>query len=161
MSDNESSLSVASALLSRLGRLWQLADPPPPSLADDLVVFLAMSGVESEWEELQLVSSDELAGVRAASSTQTLEFELGDIALLVRVAPESTRSGRIDGWLTIENDEIPAGTFVTLVTGDSDRTTQVDQDGRFEFSDVRDSPWRLRFSFSDNTRLVQTPPRQW
>ncbi len=161
MSEENSPRSADSAILERLGRMWQDADPPPPGLADDLVAFVAAAGVGSEWAEMHLVMSDDLAGVRAASDTKTLEFELGAIALLVRVAPESSTTGRIDGWLTIEDADVPTGTFVTLVADDGDRTTHVDDAGRFEFSGIRESPWRLRFSFSDSTQLIQTPHRQW
>ena len=161
MSEDSSPRSADSAILERLGRMWQEADPPPSGLADDLVAFVAAAGVESEWEDMHLVMSDDLAGVRARSDTETLEFELGGIALLVRIAPESSTTGRIDGWLTIEDTDVPTGTFVTLVADDGDRTTQVDDSGRFEFSGIRESPWRLRFSISGSTQLVQTPHRHW
>lgn len=150
-----------SELLRRLGRVWERRDPPPDGLADDLLAYLSAADLDKEWAMLRLVSSTGLTGVRGVSDVQTLEFELGEIALLIRVAPESSTRGRMDGWLTSASNDLDAGTVVTLLTDDGAFTTAIDVDGRFEFSGVHGHRWRLRFSAADGTELVQTPQRNW
>ncbi|MGB6181832.1 MAG: hypothetical protein WBF79_11360 [Rhodococcus sp. (in: high G+C Gram-positive bacteria)] len=141
-------------LLVALNTMWEDHDPPPDGLADDLIVALAGHGLAEEWDLLQCVG-DELAGVRSASEVSTFEFELGPVSLVVRVAPESSTSARLDGWLTSQNPV--AQNRVVLITDAEERTGVVDADGRFEFARVGGHRWRLRFFTVDGNERLQTP----
>lgn len=146
-------------LLEALQEMWSHRDPPPAGLADDLIAVLAGAGLEEDWELLRLVGGD-LTGIRSSSEVSTFEFDLGSVSVVVRLAPESPSSRRLDGWLTRAGDpgdaEYPPGRVV-LVIDDAERVGVIDAEGRFEFSGIRGDHWRLRFLAPDGARRFQTP----
>lgn len=146
------------ALLESLHRMWSELDPPPAGLADDLIAALAVGDLAEEWEHLQLVRGD-LSGIRSSSEVSTLQFDLGSVSLVVRLAPESAATRRLDGWIVVETPSEPGidGRRVVLVTDTQERTEVVDSDGRFAFDGIRGNRWRLRFRASDGGRRLQTP----
>lgn len=132
-------------LFATLRSAWDRWDPPPPDLAETILVALAMEDLDAQYELLTLVNRhDHLAGTRTGAGDAgrvLIEFRSASLAVLVRVSSEGGAQ-RIDGWVT------PAtGGTVTVVQGEASTTATLDAHGRF---DVPSSGRGL-------TRLVVSP----
>lgn len=88
---------------------------------------------------------------RAGAAPYTLRFVLGEVDLLVRVAPDGDgASARIDGWVVP-----PEAMTVRAVPDDRRRTsraTVVGESGRFEFTGLEPGLVRLQFEAHDGSR---------
>ena len=118
-------------LLSAIHDAWTRWDPPPPDLADTILIGLARADLDADYELLTLVNRhDHLAGTRSAPTDAhrvLIEFRSGELTVLVRVSQDAASGAhRLDGWVT------PAsGGEVTVVQGERATTVALDENGRF------------------------------
>jgi hypothetical protein len=144
---NRPHLPEDAALLARVARVWELADPPPADLAAGVLARLAAEDLE--FDLLTLVDSDDLAGVRHAAPERdetgswSLEYAGPDFRAYVRATRIEDRT-RLDGWV------VPARAMtVQLRTEGREAPLEaaLDEFGRFEFSHT--DPGLHRLSFLD------------
>lgn len=155
-------------LFDRLRAMWSELDPVPEDLADDLVAAVAADDLGFEWAQLELTGAD-LAGVRSIrrdgtdrSEVATMEFHLGSVALVVRIARDPHGTRRLDGWLSDDDDAIPSTTELVLTSTPAEQRTTIDAHGRFTFTSVpADRPWRLRVDLGGHGRRFETPDLEW
>ncbi|MET1058741.1 MAG: hypothetical protein ABWX84_04060 [Nocardioides sp.] len=141
-------------LMEAIRDLWEVADPPPPDLADGVLAALAAADLELEYELMTLIEASGVPnGVRGAKDATTdgpwtLEYSSDTCHLLVRV---STVDGvrRLDGWVVpavaMTVVLAPAGTGGDVLTQEG----QVDGNGRFEFAAPGTGQARLSFTPHD------------
>jgi hypothetical protein len=149
-------MSDYDATLRDLTRLWDRHDPMPRGLVERVLVAIETDDLDREYELLHLVErSHGLAGTRAVAEAITISFAVGDFALMLRVS--ATRDGyrRVDGWATP-----PSRMRVTLSQHDHAVEADVDERGRFEFSEVPVGLtrfWLASTADSGRERLFSTP----
>lgn len=116
-------------LLAELSSVLELADPVPLGLADR--VRFAMDLDDLEFEVAQWRREDRLVGVRGSTAPDTITFTVGDLTVMVSLAPV-VNGNRFDGWL------VPGGphTVEVRVDGKEPATTQADDGGRFVLDEV-------------------------
>jgi hypothetical protein len=116
-------------LLAELAALLELADPMPDSLT--VRTRFAMELDDLDFEVATWQRNDELAGVRGTAAPNTITFTVGDLTVMVSLAP-ATNGNRFDGWL------VPGGphTVEVRVEGHEATTTDADEGGRFAIQDV-------------------------
>jgi len=116
-------------LLAELAALLELADPLP----DDLVVRtrFAMELDDLDYEVATWQRDDQLVGVRGAAAPNTITFTVGDLTVMVSLAP-AANGNRFDGWL------VPGGPhrIEVRVDGHEPATTSADEGGRFALQEV-------------------------
>ncbi len=116
-------------LLAELSALLELADPMP----DDLIVRtrFAMELDDVDFEVGTWKRADELVGVRGSATPNTITFTVGDLTVMVSLAPAAD-GNRFDGWL------VPGGPHAieVRVQGKETTTTNADEGGRFALPDV-------------------------
>lgn len=146
-------------LLEAIASLWQEADPVPEGLVGRMQAVAAaeaaLADAALDYELMLLVErSAELAGARSAATTYTLRFGTDGLDLLVRIA--ASRDGsRLDGWLVPPTQMQATATR----TDDSERTwsADVDEHGRFSFTDLPPGLYRVWLSTDDGARPFGTP----
>ncbi|QKJ18409.1 hypothetical protein [Microbacterium hominis] len=125
-------------LFAQLRATWEQVDPVPADLADRMVAAVAVEDLTREYALLTLVASDELAAVRSAADTATLQFSDGSTTVLLHVSLTDDGTRRIDGWVDAE------ALAIRLVQGDRDVSPTSVEDGRFAFDAVPSGMARLR-----------------
>ncbi len=115
---------------AELAAMWVRHDPMPDGLVEKVLVALATESLDADYELLSLVErSRELEGARGSGESFTITFSRGAFSLLLRVSGISSRSCRVDGWVT------PARPMkVTASQQGSSWEAVVDAVGRFEIS---------------------------
>jgi hypothetical protein len=118
-----------SRLLAELGTVLELADPVPDGIVDRL--RFAMDLDDLEFEVAQWRRDDVLVGVRGSTAPDTITFTVGDLTVMVSLAP-AINGNRFDGWL------VPGGphTIEVRVDGHEPTTTSADEGGRFALQEV-------------------------
>jgi len=116
-------------LLAELSALLDLADPMPDDLTVRTRFALELEGLDFEvatWKR-----DHELVGVRGTTAPNTITFTVGDLTVMVSLAPAGN-GNRFDGWL------VPGGPHAieVRVQGEDSRTTNADEGGRFALEDV-------------------------
>jgi hypothetical protein len=116
-------------LLAELSVMFDAADPIPDDLAAR--TCFAMELDELDFEVARWTRDDRLAGVRGTTAQNTITFTVGDLTVMVSLAPD-VRGNRFDGWL------VPGGPhrIEVRVNGHGSTTTVADDGGRFVLSDV-------------------------
>lgn len=116
-------------LLADLSAMLELADPVPDGLADR--IRFAMDLDDLEFEVARWQREDRLVGVRGSTAPDTITFTVGDLTVMVSLAP-AVGGNRFDGWL------VPGGPHEVevRVDGHEPATTQADEGGRFALDDV-------------------------
>jgi hypothetical protein len=116
-------------LLAELSAVLELADPLPTDLASH--VRFAMELDDLDFEVATWSRADELVGVRGATPPNTITFTVGDLTVMVSLAP-AVNGNRFDGWL------VPGGphTIEVRVDGHEPSTTNADDGGRFALQEV-------------------------
>ena len=62
---NAETADATTQLMEAIRDLWEMADPPPPDLADGVLAALAAADLELEYELMTLIEASDLpAGVR-------------------------------------------------------------------------------------------------
>lgn len=154
MAENE--IPSDAALLTAVGRVWHLVDPPPVDLADG--VLAAIAAEDLEFDLLVLVETDALTGVRHAAPEERedggawmLEYEGPDVRVYVRINRIDDRT-RVDGWV------VPVRPLSVQLSTEGQEETQestVDEFGRFEFASAH--PGLSRLTFTDEPRGTGRP----
>lgn len=116
-------------LLAELAGVVELVDPVPDGMVDR--IRFAMDLDDLEFEVARWQRADQLAGVRGSTAPDTITFTVGDLTVMVSLAP-ATSGNRFDGWL------VPGGphTVEVRVEGHDPVTTAADEGGRFALDDV-------------------------
>ncbi|HEX4705630.1 MAG TPA: carboxypeptidase regulatory-like domain-containing protein [Pseudonocardiaceae bacterium] len=116
-------------LLAHLSAVLDLADPVPAHLAAR--TRFAMDLDDLEFEVATWSRADELVGVRGAAAPNTITFTVGDLTVMVSLAP-AANGNRFDGWL------VPGGPhrIEVRVDGHETSTTDADDGGRFALQEV-------------------------
>lgn len=141
-------------LLEAVARVWRMADPPPPDLAEGVLARLAADDLELEL--LTLVESEDLAGIRSEaideSGTWSLEYAGPDFRLHLR-RTRLEDGMRLDGWV------VPQQALTVELKPDrgAAQRTEADEHGRFAFDDVGQGQHRLSLR-ADSGRPLLTPP---
>ena len=142
------------ALFARMRSVWEEVDPVPADLVDRMVAAVAVEDLSREYALLTLVETSELAAVRGASDTSTLQFSDGSTSVLVHVAATEGGGRRVDGWVDA------TALAIRLIQGDKDWTADAGERGRFAFDDITPGMARLRLVVRDadgEIRDFQTP----
>jgi hypothetical protein len=129
------------AMMSRLRRLWERADPPPEHLADRVLFALELEDLDTDFELLRLTErGDALAGARGPSSDVTsVTFSGPTLTVMLTVSVTGDRR-RVDGWIA------PATrSRVHVHTTDGRYETDADTNGRFVLQDVPGGMLSLAF----------------
>lgn len=137
-------------LLAELRTLAALHDPVPPEAIAAARSAIAWRTMDAELAELtgDLVSDDQLAGVRSSRAPKLLTFEAPSLTVEVEVL-ETATARRLLGQLvppTAGEVEVRHGAGTTTVT--------VDEVGRFTADGVAPGPVSLRCTAG--ARVVQT-----
>jgi hypothetical protein len=138
-------------LLVQLADVLQLADPVPDGMTDRIRFAMDLDNLEFEvarWER-----EDQLAGVRGSVAPDTITFTVGDLTVMVSLAPAAV-GNRFDGWL------VPGGahTIEVRVEGHEPTTTSADEGGRFVLPDVPKGITQIVVHLNgQRTRTVVTP----
>jgi hypothetical protein len=116
-------------LLDELNNLLDIADPVPDDLATRTRFAIDLEYLD--FEVAQWRRENELAGVRGSTASNTITFTVGDLTVMVSLAP-ATNGNRFDGWL------VPGGphTIDVRVDDHDTITTTADDGGRFALVDV-------------------------
>lgn len=116
-------------LLDELSTVLELADPVPDGMVDR--IRFAMDLDDLEFEVAQWRREDALVGVRGSAAPDTITFTVGDLTVMVSLAP-AINGNRFDGWL------VPGGphTVEVRVDGHEPTTTNADEGGRFALQEV-------------------------
>ncbi|WP_028659959.1 hypothetical protein [Nocardioides insulae] len=144
-------------LLEVVRHVYDARDPMPEGLVERMQDAAAaeVSGLGLDLELMLLVEQLEGASVRGESATRraagtayTLRFTLGEVDLLVRVAPGEGDGSRVDGWIAPAEEM----TVRVLAADQPSRATAVAETGRFEFAGLPQGLLRLRFEPQDLSR---------
>lgn len=118
-------------LLAELATVLELADPVPEGMTDRIRFAMDLDDLEFEVARWQRESELAAAGVRGSVAPDTITFTVGDLTVMVSLAP-ATNGNRFDGWL------VPGGphTVEVRVEGHDPVTATADDGGRFVLDDV-------------------------
>jgi hypothetical protein len=119
------------ALLAELARIYEQLDPVPEGLVERIGFTLTLANLEVELARLT-ADLREPVGARGEERARTVTFSSDSLTTMVTVTPQDTGEFRIDGWLA-PGDALD----VELRTDRGSLRTTADQDGRFEFIEVR------------------------
>jgi len=125
------------ALFARLRGVWQEVDPVPAGLVDRMVAAVAVEDLTREYALLTLVEASDLAAVRSATDTATLQFSDGSTTVLLHVSEDEDGSHRVDGWVDA------AALAIRLEHRGIELSAEADN-GRFAFEGVARGVARLR-----------------
>lgn len=158
-------------LLGVVRDAYSAHDPMPDDLVERMTraAEAEAAGVGLDLELMLLVEQgSQLAGARSADTDReavdagtaayTLRYVLGEIDLLIRVAPGSSdrpdAAGRIDGWI------VPPEAMTVRAIRDNipSHATSVPETGRFEFTGLNHGMMRLQFEPHDTSRAPFATP---
>lgn len=117
-------------LLVELASLYEVLDPVPPDLAEDVRIALTVEALQAELAEL--VATPALA-VRAEDEpvlADTITFASGPVSLMVTVDDSDPAGLVVDGWVT------GGGAAIELHVGDRVIEARADEYGRFVVTGV-------------------------
>lgn len=96
--DEEFPDSIDLDILARLKSVYETVDPPPPML-DDLTLF-AIAPARVEQELARIVTEDEgQLATRSSASLRSVEFQAGELTIILTISPLAGDQVRLDGWL--------------------------------------------------------------
>jgi hypothetical protein len=121
------------AILSRIRSLFEVADPMPPDLVDQVKFTLTLTGLEAEVAELTSVAGGQLAGAARGSPEEirTITFDSHALTIMIRIDSNADGTARVDGWLAP-----PSRCRVEIAIAGEPVTADADEDGRFAFPSV-------------------------
>lgn len=137
-------------LLGKLADLFDIVDPMPSALADDVLFALSLAALDAELATLEDASMLQLR-TSAASPSDTVTFTSSALQLMVSATPDEDGL-RIDGWIT------GGGLRVELIAGTTSRTAMSDFNGRLVWHGVPHGAIRFLMHPADGEdRAVLTP----
>jgi len=119
------------ALLAELARIYEQIDPVPEGLVERIGFTLTLAHLEIELARL-IAETREPVGARGEERARTVTFSSDSLTTMVTITPQNAGKFRIDGWLAPG-----APLAVELRTDRGNLRTTADEDGRFEFVEVR------------------------
>jgi hypothetical protein len=119
------------ALLAELARIYDRIDPVPEGLVERIGFTLTLADLEIELARLTS-ETREPVGARGEEKARTVTFSSESLTTMVTITPQDRGHFRIDGWLAPG-----ASLAVELRTDHGSLRTTSDDDGRFEFIQVR------------------------
>lgn len=138
-------------LLNQLSELFDVLDPAPDDLPDEIVFRISLAALDAELATFQDTSALALRAAGAAS-TDTVTFTSSAIQLMVSATDDVDDLLRIDGWVT------GGGVEVDLLQGTSSVTATSDAHGRLVWRGVQRGPVRfLIHPPAPEARPVLTP----
>lgn len=165
MTDDQSRLEALEATpiddadgraLATLRRIYEVADPVPPSLLERVKFAITLDDLEAEVARLQREAVTDSVAARSENvlKAQTVTFTSETLTTMVTITPYGTGGVRIDGWATPG-----AGLGVELRVGETTLRTTADEDGRFVFDEVANgfAQFVLRPSGEGGDNAVVTP----
>ncbi|MFE1645958.1 hypothetical protein [Microbacterium sp. P01] len=142
------------ALFARLRTAWMQVDPVPAGLVDRMVAAVAVEDLSREYALLTLVEGAAVSATRGEAETATLQFSDGSTNVLLHISTLESGQHRIDGW-------IDAPTLaIRLAQGESERSAEAAEHGRFAFDEVASGISRIRLvvrADDGELREFQTP----
>lgn len=147
--------SVDDDILAQIASMYSKADPVPGGVVERITFTLALSEMEAELAEIQLLNA-ELTGPRSDVETvRTISFAASAVTIVVTISDASPDRVRIDGWLS------PAHAMpVELRSVREHLVATADVNGRFVFDDVRTGLASVFVYPSGAARPVATPTFQ-
>ncbi|OLE25176.1 MAG: hypothetical protein AUG49_11515 [Catenulispora sp. 13_1_20CM_3_70_7] len=143
-------------ILAGLRGLHGRLDPPPPGLAEQMMLAMAVAGLDAE---LAAVSQERLAGsgARASEHVRTITFDTVSLTVMVAIVERADERVRLDGWLAP-----PAALRLELrlpqAGGRSQLEATADDSGRFVFPAVpRGLVWLTVYRDESDESAVVTP----
>jgi hypothetical protein len=120
------------AILSRVRSLFEVTDPMPADLVDQVRFTVALAGLEAEVAELTTAASSEPALARGTpEEIRTITFDSRALTIMIRIDSNADGTARVDGWLAP-----PRCCQVEIAIMGESVTARADEDGRFAFPSV-------------------------
>lgn len=116
-------------VLGEVRRLWDIADPPPPGLAELSVFAVRLAGPDTDI--LKAVDRQLLAGARGDERSRSITFDGARLTAVVTLTPATDDTVRLDGWISP-----PSALPIELRTAGGTLSTTADERGRFAFERV-------------------------
>lgn len=144
--------SSDTALLAELARIYEQIDPVPEGLVERIGFTLTLADLEIELARLT-ADHREPVGARGEERARTVTFSSESLTTMVTITPQELGLFRIDGWLAPG-----AALDVELRTDRGGLRTTADEDGRFEFAEVRRGLVQLVIHPTDGSELRLASP---
>jgi len=116
-------------VLDEIRRLWDVADPPPPGLAELSAFAVQLAGPDTDI--LKAADRQLLAGARGDERSRSITFDGARLTAVVTLTPAGDDSFRLDGWISP-----PSALAIELRTAGGTLSTTADERGRFVFERV-------------------------
>jgi hypothetical protein len=143
------------AILDRIRRTFEAADPMPPSLAERIRFALELRDLEVEMARLTAEDDLLLSAARGEEQSRTITFDSDSLTIMIRIECNQDGTARIDGWLAP-----PQRCEILIRTTAEPLTAAADEQGRFAFSCVPRGTAQLVVRSAEpggNRRTVVTP----
>jgi hypothetical protein len=119
------------ALLERIQRLFETADPMPADLPERIRFSLTLHGLEYEVARLCAEEDQRMLTARGAEQSRTITFDSDSLTIMIRIDSNSDGTARMDGWL-----DPPQRCTIDLTTPGDTLLAVANEQGRFAFSRV-------------------------
>lgn len=145
------------ALLERIRRLFENADPMPADLAERIRFSLTLTALEYEVARLSAEEDQRTLAARGAEQSRTIMFDSESLTIMIRIDSNSDGTARMDGWL-----DPPQRRTIDLRTPGDTLLAVANEQGRFAFSRVPCGSAQLAVraeqEAAGTVRAVITPP---
>ncbi|MGH3763452.1 hypothetical protein [Actinophytocola sp.] len=141
-------------ILAGVRQLWEVADPMPPGLVDQVQFAIDLDRVDEavELEVSRLVEVRELAAARSDELTRLVTFQCDSLSIMITMEPRADGTTRIDGWLT------PGASHrIELRSPARTMSTESDDTGRFALDAVPAGIVQLVVHVVESARRIITP----
>ena len=143
--------NLDAGLMDSIAALYDVVDPPPPSLDDDVIFALSLGVLDAE---IATLTEEVMPAMRSgeAEATNTVTFTSSALQLMIRTVEEDDGTLRIDGWVT------GGGIDVAVLSGANARWSTSDAHGRLLWRNVTRGALRFLLRPADPAdRPVMTP----
>jgi hypothetical protein len=119
-------------ILDEICEVFELADPMPADLPDQILFSLALRDLEVEVARLS-VQEDEgmVLAARGEEQSRMVTFDSDSLTIMIRIDSNEDGTARVDGWLTP-----PQCREIELTTTGEPLQSHSDAKGRFAFARV-------------------------